>query len=70
MVVFLLVLVIVILISSNYCLLWRRKWLLTPVFLSGKSMDRVAWQATVQGVSRVGHYLATAPPLPLLTEKL
>ena len=37
MVVFLLVLVIVILISSNYCLLWRRKWPLTPVFLPGES---------------------------------
>ena len=25
-------------------------------------MDRGAWQATVHGVTRVGHYLATNPP--------
>ena len=25
-------------------------------------MDRGAWQATVYGVSRVGHYLVTKPP--------
>ena len=25
--------------------------------------DRGAWQATVYGVARVGHYLATKPPL-------
>ena len=29
-------------------------------------MDRTAWQATVHGVSRVGHNLATKPP-PLQT---
>ena len=27
-------------------------------------MDRGAWQATVHGVARVGHDLATKPPLP------
>ena len=27
-------------------------------------MDRVAWQATVRGVTRVGHNLATKPPPP------
>ena len=27
-------------------------------------MDRKAWQATVQGVARVGHDLATEPPPP------
>jgi len=27
-------------------------------------MDRGAWQAIVCGVARVGHYLATEPPLP------
>ena len=27
----------------------RKKWQLTPVFLPGKSMDRVAWQDTVHG---------------------
>ena len=27
-------------------------------------MNRGAWQATVHGVSRVGHYLATKPPQP------
>ena len=28
------------------------------------SMDRGAWQATVHGVARVGHDLATKPPPP------
>ena len=28
-------------------------------------MDRGAWQATVHGVTRVGHNLATKLPLPL-----
>ena len=28
------------------------------------SMDRVAWQATIHGVTRVGHDLATKPPPP------
>ena len=28
-------------------------------------MDRGAWQATVHGVARVGHDLATKPPLLL-----
>ena len=32
-------------------------------------MDREAWQATVHGVARVGHGLATKPP-PGLIEKL
>ena len=32
-------------------------------------MDREAWQATVHGVARVGHNLATKPP-PGLIEKL
>ena len=27
----------------------------TPVFLPGESVDRGAWQATVQGSQRVGH---------------
>ena len=30
-------------------------------------MDRGAWWATVQGVTRVGHNLVTKPPLPPLT---
>ena len=38
---------------------WRRKWEPTPVFLPGESHERGAWQATVHGVQRVGHYLAT-----------
>ena len=29
-------------------------------------IDRGAWQATVHGVSRVGHDLATKPTMPLL----
>ena len=28
-------------------------------------MDRGVWQATVHGVARVGHDLATKPPPPL-----
>ena len=28
-------------------------------------MDRGAWQATVHGVAKVGHDLATNPPAPL-----
>ena len=31
---------------------WRRAWQPTPVFLSGKSMDRGAWQVTVHGVAK------------------
>ena len=27
-------------------------------------MDRGAWQATVHGVAKVRHYLATKPPTP------
>ena len=30
-------------------------------FLCGESLDRGAWQATVHGVARVGHNLATKP---------
>ena len=29
-----------------------------------KPMDRGAWQATVHGVARVGHNIATKPPPP------
>ena len=29
-------------------------------------MDREAWQATVNGVARVGHDLATKPPPPIV----
>ena len=29
-------------------------------------MDRGAWQATVHGVTKVGHNLATKPPQPPL----
>ena len=28
------------------------------------SMDKEAWWATVHGVARVGHNLATKPPMP------
>ena len=31
---------------------WGRKWQPTPVFLPGNSMDRVAWQAVVHGVTK------------------
>ena len=40
----------------------RRKRQPTPVFCLGNPMDRGAWQATVHGVTRVGHDLATTPP--------
>ena len=34
---------------------WRGTWQPTPVFLPGNRTDRGDWQATVHGVSRVGH---------------
>ena len=40
----------------------EKKWQPTLVFLPGKSLDRGAWWATVHGVTRVGHDLATKPP--------
>ena len=40
---------------------WGRKWQPTPVFFPGKSLRRGAWRATVHGVIRVGHNLATKP---------
>ena len=42
----------------------RMKWQPTPVVLPGESHRRGAWQATVHGVTRVGHDLATKPPSP------
>ena len=38
---------------------WIRKWQPTLVFFPGESHGRGAWQATVHGVTRVGHDLAT-----------
>ena len=38
---------------------WRRKWQPIPVFLPGKSHGQRTCQATVHGVKRVGHNLAT-----------
>ena len=32
----------------------EKKWVPTPVFLPGESMDRGAWQATVHGVAELG----------------
>ena len=32
--------------------------------LAWKIMERVAWQATVHGVARIGHDLVTKPPQP------
>ena len=32
-------------------ILWRRAWQFTQVYLSGESMDRGAWQATVHRVA-------------------
>ena len=34
------------------------------------SMDRGAWQVTVNGVTRVGHDLSTKPPPPPLVARL
>ena len=34
--------------------LWRRKWQHTPVFLVENPMDRGAWKATVQEVTKFG----------------
>ena len=48
-------------ISLFYNHSWRRKWQPTPVFLSGESIDRGAWQAIVHGVARVRHDLLTKP---------
>ena len=31
---------------------WRRKWQPTPIFLLGNPMDRGAWQATAQRVTK------------------
>ena len=33
-------------------ILWRRAWQPTPVFMSGKSMNRGAWWATFHGVTK------------------
>ena len=41
---------------------WRRKWQPTPVFLPQESHEQRSLAATVQGVARVGHDLATKPP--------
>ena len=42
---------------------WRRKWPLQYSCLENP-IDRGAWQATVHGVTRVGHDLVTKPPPP------
>ena len=34
------------------CIIWRRKWHPTPIFLPGKPMDRGALWATVHGVTK------------------
>ena len=38
---------------------WRRKWKPTPVFLPGESHGQRILQATVHGVTGVGHDLVT-----------
>ena len=45
---------------------WRRKW--QPLWCSclENSMNRGAWRATVHGVTRVRHNLATKPPTTYL----
>ena len=44
---------------------WRKKGQPTPVFCLESPMDRGPWQATVHGVTKVGHDLATKPPPPV-----
>ena len=41
----------------------------TPGFLPGNPMDRGAWRATVHGVTRVRHDLATKQPPPSTSVK-
>ena len=38
---------------------WRRKWQPTPLFLSGKSINRGTWRATVHGIAKSQTDLAT-----------
>ena len=38
---------------------WRGKWQPTPVSLTGKSMDRGAWRATVYGAAKNWTRLST-----------
>ena len=38
---------------------WRRKWQPTPVFLPGESIDRGAWWAPVDGVTKSWTWLST-----------
>ena len=38
---------------------WRRKWLLTPIFLPREFQDKRAWWATVHGIIRVRYDSAT-----------
>ena len=38
---------------------WGRAWQPTPVFLPGESHGQRAWRATVHGLKRIGHDLAT-----------
>ena len=53
--------------------MFKNKWFLISYFGEGNGnpfqysclenpMDRGAWQATVHGVTRIGHDLATKPP--------
>ena len=49
---------------------WRRKWQPTPVFLPGESMDRGAWWAPVDGVTKSWTWLSahTETNDPMLLE--
>ena len=49
-----------------------RTFLINPLQYSclENPMDRGAWQATVRGVARVGHRLATQPPPPISIVKM
>ena len=43
-------------------------WQPTPAFLPGEFHGQRAWQATVHGITRVGHDLATKPPYTQITQ--
>ena len=43
---------------------WRREGLPTPVFLPGEVHEQRSLWATVHGIARLRHDLATKPPSP------
>ena len=50
----------------SYCVVWRRKWQPTPIFLPGESHGQRILTGSIHGVMRVGHELVTkSSPAPL-----